>query len=142
MVLKDHIKGNGGSPVSYKSIPRSLNKSLSININDIDTILWYLRIRKLDDKKGELLHQITGSEGSYIDISDIFIQDMKKLIEDLCEKMKYLDLKDGCVEIKFENNNENMNKNMNKSTGSIKIFVEDLLAFFGKAVSYYNIFII
>jgi hypothetical protein len=141
MGLKDHIKGNGSSPVSDKSNPRSLNKSLSINSNDIDTILWYLRTRKIDDKNGELLGQITGSKGSYTDISNIFIQDMKKLIEALHENVKCLDVKDGRIDIRIENNNENINENINKLAGSIKIFIEDFLAFFGKKVKYDSIFI-
>ena len=138
MALKDHIKGNGGSPVSDKNSSLSLSKSLLINSNHIDTILWYLRIRKIDDKNGELLHQITGSKGSYIDISTFFIEEMKKLISELCEKIKFLDVKDG-VDINFENNNENIN--INKTTECFKLFFKDVLIFFGKDVQYNNIFI-
>ena len=138
MALKDHIKGNGGSPVSDKNSSRSLNKSLSINSNHIDTILWYLRIRKIDDKNCELLHQITGSKGSYIDISTFFIEEMKELISELCEKIKFLEVKDG-VDINFENNNENIN--INKTTGCFRLFFKDVLTFFDKDVQYNNIFI-
>ena len=138
MALKDHIKGNGGSPVSGKNSSRSLSKSLSINSNHIDTILWYLRIRKIDDKNGELLHQITGSKGSYIDISTFFIDEMKKLISELCEKVKFLDVKDG-IDINFENKDENVN--INKTTECFKFFFKDVLSFFGKDVQYNNIFI-
>lgn len=138
MALKDHIKGNGGSPVSDKNSSRSLNKSLSINSNHIDTILWYLRIRKIDDKKGELLHQITGSKGSYIDISTFFIEEMKKLISELCEKVKFLEVKDG-VDINFENKDENVN--INKTTDCFKLFFKDILTFFGKNVEYNKIII-
>jgi hypothetical protein len=140
MGLKDRIIGNNGSPVS-KSSPRSLNnKSLSINRNHINTIIWYLRTRKADDKSCQLLFQISGASTSYIDISTFFIEEMKKLIEDLSEKVKYLDVKDGCVDIKFENNDENFNAKQMSSC--IKIFFKDVLTFFGKNVQYDNIFII
>ena len=128
MGLKDRIIGTS---------PKK-SKSLSINSNYIDTILWYLRIRKIDDKNGELLHQITGSKGSYIDISTFFIEEMKKLISELCEKVKFLDVKDG-VDINFENNNENIN--INKTTECFKLFFKDVLTFFSKDVQYNNIFI-
>jgi hypothetical protein len=124
--------------VSDKNSSRSLSKSLSINSNHIDTILWYLRIRKIDDKNGELLHQINGSKGSYIDISTFFIDEMKKLISELCEKVKFLDVKDG-IDINFENKDENVN--INKTTECFKFFFKDVLSFFGKDVQYNNIFI-
>lgn len=128
MGLKDRIIGTS---------PKK-SKSLSINSNHIDTILWYLRIRKIDDKNGELLHQIIGSKGSYIDISTFFIEEMKKLISELCQKVKFLDVKDG-IDISFENNNENIN--INKTTDCFKLFFKDVLTFFGKDVQYNNIFI-
>ena len=139
MGLKDHIKGNGGSPVSDKNSSRSLSKLLLINSNDIDTILWYLRIIKPDDKNCELLHQITGSHTSYIDISPFFIEEMKILISELSEKVKLLDIKDGCVNIKIEANNENVN--INKTTECFKFFFKDVLSFFGKNVEYNKIII-
>lgn len=49
MALKDHIKGFC-SPVSQNNTPRNSRNSLSIKSNDIHTILWYLRIRRADDK--------------------------------------------------------------------------------------------
>jgi hypothetical protein len=117
-----------------------LNKSLSINSNDINTIIWYLRTRKADDKNCQLLNQISGVSTSYIDISTFFIEEMNNLISDLSEKVKYLDVKDGCVDIKFENNDENFNvKQMNSC---IRLFFKDALTFFGKDVQYDNIFII
>ena len=139
MALKDRIIGNNGSPVSDKTSPRILNKSLSINSNYINTIIWYLRTRNADDKSGQLLHQITGCNGSYIDVSTFFIEEMKKLIEDLSEKVKCLDVKDGSVNIKFENNDENLNAKQMSSC--IKLFFKDVLTFFGKDVQYDNIFI-
>ena len=87
----------GGSPVSDKNSSRSLSKLLSIKNNHIDIILWYLRIKKPDDKKCELLHHITGSHCSYIDISPIFIEEMKILIYEVCEKVKLLDINDGLI---------------------------------------------
>jgi hypothetical protein len=143
MGLKDYIKSNGGSPVSNKSnpFPRSLSKSLSINSNYINTIIWYLRTRKADDKSCELLHQISGaSTSSYMEVSPIFIVDMKKFIEELREKVKLLDIKDGCVNIKFENNDENFN--VKQMSSCIKLFFKDALTFFGKDVQYDNILII
>ncbi len=130
MGLKDRIIGTS---------PKK-SKSLSMNSNHIDTILWYLRIIKPDDKNCELLHQITGSHTSYIDISPFFIQEMNNLISELCEKVKLLDIKDGCVNIKIEANNENVN--INQTTGCFKLFFKDVLTFFGKDVKYNNIFII
>jgi len=138
MGLGDRIK-TGISPVSKKNSPRD-SKPLSINSNYINTIIWYLRTRKADDKSGQLLLQISGASGSYRDVSKIFKEDMKKFIDELSEKVKCLDVKDGCVNIKFEANDENVN--VKQMTGCIKVFFEDLLAFFGKAVSYDNIFII
>ena len=138
MALKDHIKGNGSSPVSKTS---HLNSNLlSINSDDIDTILWYLTTRKANDKNGDLLGNITNSNGSYIDISPIFIGEMKILISELCEKVKLLDIKDGRVDIKIETNNENVN--INQTTACFKLFFKDVLTFFGKDVQYDNIFII
>ena len=138
MALKDHIKGNGSSPVSKTS---HLNSNLlSMNSNHIDTILWYLRIKKPDDKNCELLHQITGSHCSYIDMSQFFIQEINNLISELCEKVKLLDINDGRVNIKIEANNENVN--INQTTGCFKLFFKDVLTFFGKDVQYDNIFII
>jgi hypothetical protein len=139
MGLKDRIIWNNGSPVS-KSSPRSLNKSLSINSNDINTIIWYLRTRKADDKSCQLLNQISGACNSYIDISTFFIDEMKKLIEDLSEKVKCLDVKDGSINIKFENNDENFN--VIQMNSCIRLFFKDVLTFFGKDVEYDNIFII
>ena len=135
MALKDYIKG---IPVS-KNSPRSLNKSLSINSNDINTIIWYLRTRKADDKSFKLLNQISGTSTSYIDISPIFKEDMKKLISDLSEKVKCLDIKNGRVDIKFENNNENVD--IIQMSSCIKLFFKDALTFFGKDVQYDNIFV-
>ena len=141
MALKDRIIGNNGSPVSDKTSPRSLNKSLSINSNDIYTIIWYLRTRKADDKSSELLHQISGTSTSYTaDISPIFREEMKKFIIDLRKEVKILDIKDGCINIKFDVNDENFN--IKQMSSCIKVFFEDLLAFLGKKVSYDNIFII
>jgi len=139
MALKDRIIGNNGNPVSDKTSPRSLNKSLSINSNDIYTIIWYLRTRKADDKSSELLLQISGASTSYINISPIFKEEMKKFIMELREKVKLLDVKDGCIDIKFENNSENFN--VKQMSSCIKFFFKDVFTFFGKDVQYDNIFI-
>ncbi len=138
MTLKDRIKGCG-SPVSNNSSPRNSN-SLSISSKNIDIILWYFRTRNADDKSCQLLRQITGRDSSYSDVSQIFTNEMKALIVELREKVKLIDLKDGFINITFETNNENFN--IEQMIGCIKIFFEDLLAFFDIKISYDNIFIV
>jgi hypothetical protein len=142
MALKDYIKGYN-SPVSHKTSLRN-PKSLSINSDDINTIIWYLRIRKPEDKSCQLLHQISGCNGSSsyidIDVSPIFREDMQKIIADLREKVKLLDVKDGHVNIKIDTNDENFN--VKQMSSCIKFFFNDVLTFFGKDVEYDNILII
>jgi hypothetical protein len=141
MALKDYIKGYN-SPVSRKNSPRN-PKSLSINSNDINTIIWYLRIRKPENNSCQLLHQISGCNGnSYIDvdISNFFIEEMQKFIAELREKVKLLDVKDGRVNVKIDTNDENFN--IKQMSSCIKFFFNDVLTFFGKDVQYDNIFII
>jgi hypothetical protein len=135
-----YVKHGYGSPVSQKNTPRD-SKSLSINSTSLNTILWYLMTRKADDKSCQLLHQISGASGSYTtDISPIFREEMNELIVVLSKEVKNLDVKDGHINIKFKTNDENVD--VERMTGCIKVFFEDLLAFFGKKVSYDNIFII
>lgn len=142
MALKDYIKGYN-SPLSHKTSPKN-PKLLSIKMNDINTIIWYLRIRKPHDNSCQLLHLISGSNGSnsnsYIDVSPIFIEEMQKFIAELREKVKMLDVKDGRVNIKIDTNDENFN--VKQMSSCIKFFFNDVLAFFGKDVEYDNILII
>ena len=139
MEFRKHVKYGYVSPVSKKNSPRD-SKPLSINSNYINTIIWYLRTRKADDKSCQLLLQISGASGSYRDVSPIFKEDMKQFIDEISEKVKNLEVIDGCVNIKFDSNDENFN--VQQMTGCIKVFLKDLLAFLGKKVSYDNIFII
>ncbi len=135
MGLKDRIIKGCGSPVSNNSSPMNSN-SLSISSKSIDIILWYVKTRNIDDNNCQLLRQITGNNGKYNDISSLFKGYMQNFIEELREKVNYLNIKDDCIHINFDEN-----VNLNLIDGCIKIFFVDILTFFGKNVEYNKIII-